>query len=197
MSGPTPGCFDAVDSNDDGFTDVSAQAFYTEAVEWMVANDITTGYDNDLFGPNEPAERAHLATFMWRYMGYPYAPGTDEFDDVPERSYYTPAVAWMVAEGITQGTAPGRFSPESPVSRAEAVTFLWRMAGTPQVEATHSFDDVPADSFFEHAVAWAYSVGVTTGVSATSFGAKRVLTRAEAATLLFRYDSLVGAGGDA
>mgnify|MGYP001818351000 CR=1 FL=1 len=95
----------------DGFTDVAPDGFYTEAVEWMIANNITTGYNDDLFGPNEPAERAHLATFMWRYVGYPSAPDTDEFDDVPAQSYYTRAVAWMVAEGITNGTAPGTFSP--------------------------------------------------------------------------------------
>ena len=78
------------------------------------------------------------------------------------------------------------------MSRAEAVTFLWRLAGSPPVDATHAFDDVPADSFFEDAVAWAYAVGVTTGVSATKFDPKRALTRAEAATFLFRYDTNVG-----
>ena len=53
------------------------------------------------------------------------------FDDVPPGRYFSEAVAWMAAEGITTGTAPGRFSPHQEVDRAQAVTFLWREAGRP------------------------------------------------------------------
>ena len=139
-------------------------------------------------------KRAHIATFLWRYLGRPSASQAVSFTDVPGNEYYTEAVAWMVAEDITTGTGGGLFSPDRITTRAEAVTFLWRMAGRPSPRAANPFVDVPAGAWYADSVAWAAEVGVTTGYSPTIFGPDLNLSRGQAATFLYRYDQIVGAG---
>ena len=171
----------------EGFTDVSPQSYYTEAVEWMVAEGITTGLNNDLFGPGEPTQRDHFATFLWRYEGEPKGSSNPGFSDVPRDSYFYEPVAWMAEADITTGTSSTQFSPNKYVSRAESVTFLHRLAGKPTPGAWLPFDDVPEDSWFGEAVAWAAQYGITTGVSPRRFGPTLAVTRGEAATFLHRF----------
>ena len=178
----------------DGFTDVSPISYYRDPVEWMAERGITTGYSDDIFGPEEATERAHISTFLWRYMGAPAASQSVGFDDVPAGSYYEPAVAWMVEEGITTGTGWRVFSPDRNTTRAEAVTFLWRLAGNPEASSPAGFTDVPADQWYARAVDWAAEVGITTGYSATIFGPDLGVSRGEVATFLYRFDQLLGAG---
>ncbi|MFQ5557865.1 MAG: S-layer homology domain-containing protein, partial [Acidimicrobiales bacterium] len=172
----------------DGFTDVSPRAFYTDAVAWMVAQGITSGFNDDLFGPEEPTERAQFAAFIWRYGGRPGGFAPSRFVDVADDAYYAPAVAWMVANGITTGSSATEFAPERVINRAEAVTFLWRLAGQPPPGPWEPFDDVPDDAFFRDAVAWAAQFGITTGLAPNIFGPTLVLTRGEAATFLHRFE---------
>lgn len=176
----------------DGFTDVSPVSYYRDPVEWMATEGITTGYTSDLFGPEEPTRRAHLATFLWRYAGEPAASGSVAFVDVPHDEYFTEAVAWMVEAGITTGTGGGRFSPDRLTTRAEAVTFLWRLAGEPAPSAPNPFTDVPFDEWYSKAVTWAAQTGISTGFSPTIFGPFLTVTRGEVATFMYRYDRLVG-----
>ena len=159
---------------------------------WAIEQDITTGYTDDLFGPNEITHRSHFATFLWRYALKPAAEPNTAFVDVPPGAYYEQAVAWMVEAGITSGTTETTFSPDDPVLRAEAITFLWRWAGEPEAEATHTFEDVPPDSFYADAVAWGHAIGLTNGVTETMFGGGQQLTRAEAVTFMHRFGQLVG-----
>ena len=107
------------------FTDVSGSAYYCDAVLWAVANGVTNGTTATTFSPNAPVTRAQAVTFQWRAAGSPVVAG-DSFDDVAADAYYAGAVAWAVANGITNGTTATTFSPDTPVSRAQAVTFLWR-----------------------------------------------------------------------
>lgn len=171
----------------EGFTDVAPSAYYTEAVQWMVAEGITTGYNSDIFGPDELAPRSHVATFLWRYAGRPAPAAPAPFFDVPAGEWFSDPVAWMAEAGITKGTAPGLFSPDRVVSRAEAVTFLWRFAGSPAPAAPHPFDDVPAGSFYERAVSWAADLGITTGLDVNRFGGALWVDRAQIATFIHRY----------
>jgi hypothetical protein len=159
----------------------------------MAERGITTGFSDDLFGPEEPTKRAHFATFLWRYLGEPRATGSSSFTDVSPSVYYAGAVAWMAGEGITTGTGGGKFSPDSLATRAEAVTFLWRMAGRPSPASPNPFTDVTEDQWYAEAVTWAAETGITTGYSPTIFGPGLNLSRGEAATFLYRYDNLIGA----
>ncbi len=107
------------------FTDVDESAWYYDAVLWAVANGVTNGTSATTFSPDTSVTRAQSVTFQWRAAGSPEASGSS-FDDVAENAYYNDAVVWAVASGITVGTGGNNFSPDVVVSRAQAVTFLYR-----------------------------------------------------------------------
>jgi len=174
-----------------GFTDVAPDSWYTEPVAWMVEQQLTTGFTSDLFGPREPASRGQVATFLWRYAGRPAAPD-GRFDDVPPDAYYAAAVSWMAASGLTVGTSAATFDPGRRVTRAETITFLWRLAGRPDpVGPGPDFTDVDPSRYYAAAVAWAGSLGITEGTAPGTFGGEEEVTRAQVATFLFRHDQHV------
>ena len=168
------------------FYDVPNNAYFYEAVKWAVENGITTGVGNDLFAPEQPCTRSQIVTFLWRAAGSPEPKGTAAgMTDVVPGSYYAKAVAWAVENGITTGTAEGTFSPDATCTRAQAVTFLARAQNATATGKT-AFSDVPADSYFADAVAWAQANGVTTGTSETTFSPDNDCTRAQIVTFLYR-----------
>ena len=116
------------------------------------------------------------------------APASENpFTDVPSGAYYEDAVVWAVKKGITSGTSATTFNPDGSCTRAQAVTFLWRAAGSPEPKsAAMPFTDVPAGSYFEKAVLWAVENGITKGTSDTTFGPDASCTRAQIVTFLWR-----------
>ena len=108
------------------FSDVSQNAYYNDAVNWAVENDITSGTGGTYFSPAESCSRAQTVTFLWRAAGQPKASGTSPFVDVAANAYCFSAVRWAVAEGITAGTSASTFAPDQPCTRAEIATFLYR-----------------------------------------------------------------------
>ena len=168
------------------FDDVSADAYYNQAVQWAQEKGITDGISSNLFGPKQPCTRSQIVTFLWRAAGSPEPKGTAAgMTDVVPGSYYAKAVAWAVENGITTGTAEGTFSPDATCTRAQAVTFLARAQNAKATGKT-AFSDVPADSYFADAVAWAQANGVTTGTSETTFSPDSDCTRAQIVTFLYR-----------
>ena len=168
------------------FVDVSADAYYNQAVQWAQEKGITDGISSDLFGPEQPCTRSQIVTFLWRAAGSPEPKSTAAgMTDVVPGSYYAKAVAWAVENGITSGTAEGTFSPDATCTRAQAVTFLARAQNAKATGKT-AFSDVPADSYFADAVAWAQANGVTTGTSETTFSPDSDCTRAQIVTFLYR-----------
>ena len=114
-------------------------------------------------------------------------PQTGVFVDVAEGSYYEEAVDWAVENGITTGTGNNYFTPDGICTRAQAVTFLWRVAGspTPKTEAM-PFEDVLNGSYYYEAVLWAVENGITVGTSATTFSPELTCSRAHIVTFLWR-----------
>ena len=168
------------------FGDVSTDAYYYKAVQWAQEKGITDGISSNLFGPKQPCTRSQIVTFLWRAAGSPEPKGTAAgMTDVVPGSYYAKAVAWAVENGITTGTAEGTFSPDATCTRAQAVTFLARAQNAKATGKT-AFSDVPADSYFADAVAWAQANGVTTGTSETTFSPDNDCTRAQIVTFLYR-----------
>mgnify|MGYP000749548771 FL=1 len=108
------------------FSDVPSNAYYHDAVLWAAEEGITTGTSRTRFEPNATVTRAQTVTFLWRWAGSPEPGSAGSFRDVPYRAYYADAVAWAVEYGITNGTAPGLFSPAQTCTRAQIVTFLYR-----------------------------------------------------------------------
>ena len=122
-------------------------------------------------------------------------PQTGVFVDVATGSYYEDAVDWAVENGITKGTDDTHFSPDGICTRAQAVTFLWRAAGSPKPETrTMPFTDVPAGSYYYDAVLWAVENGITKGTSDTTFSPNMTCTRAQIVAFLWRSEKSPAAG---
>ena len=122
-------------------------------------------------------------------------PQTGVFVDVATGSYYEDAVDWAVENGITKGTDDTHFSPDGICTRAQAVTFLWRAAGSPEPETrTMPFTDVPAGSYYYDAVLWAVENGITEGTSDTTFSPNATCSRAQIVTFLWRSEKSPAAG---
>ena len=122
-------------------------------------------------------------------------PQTGVFVDVPEGSYYEEAVAWAVENGITQGTDDTHFSPDGICTRAQAVTFLWRTAGSPASKTSAMpFTDVPVGSYYYDAVLWAVENGITKGTSENRFSPDDTCTRAQIVAFLWRSEKSPAAG---
>lgn len=168
------------------FYDVPNNAYFYEAVKWAVENGITTGVGNDLFAPEQPCTRAQIVTFLWRAAGSPEPKGAASgMTDVVSGSYYEKAVAWAIENGITTGTTTTTFSPDATCTRAQAVTFLARALKAKAASAAE-FSDVPTDSYFADAVAWAAANGVTEGIGGGLFGSDNDCTRGQIVTFLYR-----------
>ena len=122
-------------------------------------------------------------------------PQTGVFVDVATGSYYEDAVDWAVENGITQGTDDTHFAPDGICTRAQAVTFLWRAAGSPKPETrTMPFTDIPAGSYYYDAVLWAVENGITKGTSDTTFSPNMTCTRAQIVAFLWRSEKSPAAG---
>ena len=168
------------------FYDVPNGAYFYEAVKWAVENGITTGVGNNLFAPEQPCTRAQIVTFLWRAAGSPEPKGAASgMTDVVSGSYYEKAVAWAIENGITTGTTTSTFSPDATCTRAQAVTFLARALKAKAASAAE-FSDVPTDSYFADAVAWAAANGVTEGIGGGLFGSDNDCTRGQIVTFLYR-----------
>lgn len=125
-------------------------------------------------------------------------PLPDTFMDVPEGSYYEKAVDWAVKNGITAGTGDNYFMPDGICTRAQAVTFLWRVAGSPHAQNTKTevmpFEDVPEGSYYYEAVLWAAENEITVGTSATTFSPELTCSRAHIVSFLWRAAGYPSAG---
>ena len=117
------------------------------------------------------------------------------FVDVATGSYYEDAVDWAVENGITTGVSANRFGPNGVCTRAQAVTFLWRTAGSP-VSKTHAmpFTDVPVGSYYYDAVLWAVENDITEGTSDTTFSPNMTCSRAQIVAFLWRSEKSPAAG---
>ena len=173
------------------FADVPSGSYYEDAVSWAAANGITAGTDAAHFSPDSVCTRAQAVTFLYRAAGSP-APKTSvmPFKDVPTGSYYYDAVLWAVENGITKGTGEAAFSPDETCTRAQIVSFLYRMIQSEGGGFTGAwmfrlpFTDAP-DWAYE-AIAWCYQKGITAGTTATTFSPNAPCTRAQIVTFLWR-----------
>ena len=168
------------------FVDVPADSYYFDAVKWAQKLGITNGKTDALFGSNDPCTRGQIVTFLWRAAGSPEPKGAASgMSDVVSGSYYEKAVAWAIENGITTGTTASTFSPDATCTRAQAVTFLARALNAKAASAAE-FSDVPTDSYFADAVAWAAANGVTEGIGGGLFGSDNDCTRGQIVTFLYR-----------
>ena len=175
------------------YSDVKEGAFYYDAVAWATCQQLE-GKGVDISGPlgvDKGCTRMEIVTYLWKLSGSPQPadidnnPFTDISDSVSGRDARW-AVQWAVETGVTSGTSATTFSPDDTVTRAQAVTFLYRLAGEPSVAGSTGFVDVPAGNWFANAAVWAVKEGITSGTSETTFTPDRECTRGEILTFLYR-----------
>ena len=171
------------------FTDVTA-GVYHDAIMWAYKSKITTGVTDTTFVPNGSCTRAQIVTFLYRAAGSLEVAEnvTNPFTDVSKDSVYYNAIMWAVEKKITTGVTETTFEPNSPCTRAQIVTFLYRAAGSPELakDAANPFSDVSDSSVYYNAILWAVEKKITTGVTETTFVPNDTCTRAQAVTFLFR-----------
>jgi len=170
------------------FTDVNKDDWFAEAVHWAVAQQITTGYPDGTFGPNDSCTRAQAVTFLWRIAGSPVVEDAEvNFSDVSEDDWFYDAVCWAVSEGITNGYPDGNFGANDLCTRAQIVTFIWRSVDEPKASIdAETFGDVDEDDWYYNAVLWAVGEEITTGYPDGNFGPEDTCTRAQIVTFLYR-----------
>lgn len=165
------------------FADVAEDAWYAEAVTWATDHDVITGTGGGQFSPDKPCTVGEILTFLWRAVGRPEPETENPFTDVTANHYYYQAALWAYEMGLVEGDT---FGAAELCSRAAAVTYLWKLDGTPWEVLTY-FADVPWDAPYAQAVAWAVSRGVTAGSGGVNFAPQEICSRAQIVTFLHRY----------
>lgn len=164
-----------------GFSDVTEKDYFAQPVLWAVEQQITGGTGNGKFSPGNTCTQAQILTFLWRSQGSPEPQGTVEMENFDGTEYYYKAVQWAAEQDM----AAGEFNPDQPCTRAMAVTFLWKQAGSPAADPA-SFTDVSAEAEYAPAVAWAVEKKITGGTTATTFEPDKTCTRGQIVTFLYR-----------
>ncbi|MCI9121105.1 MAG: leucine-rich repeat protein [Oscillibacter sp.] len=156
--------------------DVKTTDYFAQPVVWALERAITAGTGGGKFSPRAACTQGQILTFLWRANGSPKPAGA-----VSGGKYYASAVQWAKELGL----ADGALSAGSPCTRAMAVTYLWKLAGSPQAGAS-GFQDVAADAPYAQAAAWAVREGVTSGTGANDFSPDSPCTRGQIVTFLYR-----------
>ena len=162
-----------------GFSDVPETSYCAAGVLWAVEQGVTSGTSATTFSPEAACSTAEILTFLWRASGSPAPSGSSAA--VPAGQYYTAAANWALEQGLT-----GSFDPAAPATRADTVTYLWKLAGQPAAQAQASFSDVSPDDPCSAAVSWAVEQGVTGGTGANRFSPHATCTRGQIVTFLYR-----------
>lgn len=164
-----------------GFGDVFENSYFADPVVWAVEKKITGGTGNGKFSPGSTCTQAQILTFLWRAKGSPEPEGTVEMEGFDGTEYYYKAVRWAAEQDMVAGD----FDPNQPCTRAMAVTYLWKQAGSPDAPAA-GFTDVPAGAEFAQAVAWAVEKKITGGTGDGKFSPEQTCTRGQIVTFLYR-----------
>ena len=179
------------------FTDVRYNSsgknkYYYDAVYWAAAHGITAGVkDRDgeyrRFDPEGKCTRGQMISFLWRMAGCPEPKKITDYRDVKKEDYFYLAVSWAQETGITGGYPDGTFKPSNECTRAQAVAFLYRLEGQPEIESPTEFSDVASKEYYYKAVSWAQENSITGGYSDGTFKPQNVCSRGQMVTFLYRY----------
>lgn len=166
------------------FEDVPLDHWAADGIYWSAIEGITADVGDNFFAPSRQMDRAEVATFIWGFSDAPQPSTPLEFRDVDPDADYADAVSWMANKKITLGVNETDFAPDRIVTRWEWAKFLWRLAGNPPAPIDDRFIDIqPWDA---NAIHWMLYHGITRGTTETTFSPDNPVTRAEAATFLFR-----------
>lgn len=171
------------------FSDVIENDWFYGAVAYSVEHGLMNGMGGGLFEPEGEVTRAMLVTILYRNAGEPDVQAlSNPFTDVPEGEWYTSAVIWAANEGIVKGMTDSSFEPNTPITREQIATILYRFSGEPETENTElAFPDAKdVSEYARNAVCWAVSEGLLQGMDGKLMPGA-LATRAQIATILMRY----------
>ena len=184
----------------EAYTDLDRNGWYHEYVDWVLKNGVMNGVGGGLFEPNGETTRAMLVMVLYRMAGAPDMAGRESsFTDVSADSWYGAAVIWASENGIVNGVGGGLFDPDASLTREQMAMMLYRFAGylgsnTEKSADLSAYGDADAVSAAaQDAMAWAVAEGLVNGRSAAELAPKASATRAELATILFRFAALQNA----
>ena len=175
------------------FVDLNSSLWYHEAVDYVLARGIMSGYGDGYFGPNDTLTRGMVAQLFYNLAGSPDIEGQVSFGDVADGVWYADAVRWAEANKVVGGYADGSFGPNDNITREQLASILYRYAAAngENMNATadlNGFADANSISEWSRtALAWANAEGLITGKTGNIIDAKGYATRAEIATILMRY----------
>lgn len=181
-------------SHDLPFTDLAADAWYTDAVAYVYRHDLMAGYGENLFGPDDDLSRAQLCQIIYNMEGQPVTSGSSVFTDVADSAWYADAVTWAASQGIVGGYGGGLFGPEDNITREQLASILYRYAqakgyDTSVGENTNILSYTDALEISEYAIPamqWACGAGIMEG-NAGYLTPQGEATRAQVATMLMRF----------
>ena len=157
--------------NSKGFID-TRNHWAKDEIDFVSARGLVNGMSATIYAPNASTTRAQLWTILARQNGADLNGGN---------TWYEKAQNWTKDKGVSDGA-----NPNAAINRAQMVTMLWRAVGQPTAGGTANFTDVPTDSYYAQAVAWAVENGITTGVGNGHFDPTGTCTRAQIAAFLAR-----------
>lgn len=162
------------------FIDVKETDYFAEPVGWGISRGIVKGTSYNTFSPGDTCTQGQIITFLYRAVGSPAVSGYNPYPSVSQNDLaYAPSL-W----GYQNGILDENFFPHSPCTRADAVRYLYRLAGSPKVSGSTGFVDVSAQD--AAAVRWALDSGVTKGKTAERFNPDEICSRAQIITFLHR-----------
>ena len=148
------------------FTDIPADAWYADEVRYCYEYGIFAGTSDTTFSPDDTLTRAMLVTILYRAAGSPSLDNENlgyPFSDVPGDSWYADGVYWARMEGVVGGYGNNAFGPDDPVTREQAVTILWRYAGSPTASSGTFSDSADLADWAVSAAGWTQAMGLLTG----------------------------------
>ena len=157
--------------NSKGFID-TRNHWAEDEIDFVSARGLVNGMSATIYAPNNSTTRAQLWTILARQNDANLNGGN---------TWYEKAQNWAKEKGVSDGA-----NPNAAINRAQMVTMLWRAVGQPTAGGTANFTDVPTDSYYAQAVAWAVENGITTGVGNGHFDPTGTCTRAQIAAFLAR-----------
>ena len=178
------------------FTDVKADAWYYEAVQYVYEKELFAGVTTTTFEPDAPMTRAMLVSVLWRLEGRPEASGVNPFSDVQDGKWYTSGVLWAASKEIVSGFPNGTFAPDDSITREQMASLIMRYATYKGIELVQgaSLDSfVDADKvqgWSKEAVAWAVAAGIISGNKqgdVYTLAPQASATRAQVASILMRF----------
>ena len=172
--------------------------FWFEPTNYLTAKGVVKGYANQTeFRPGNDCTRAQMVTFLYRLQGEPKPKSSEcKFPDVKSSDYFYKPVIWAVEQGITTGYSDGTFKPQNVCTRAQTVTFMWRMAGKPDSKLKDNpFKDVKNSDYFYKATLWASEMKILAGYSDGTFRPEGLCLRRQMVTFLYKYDKYVNGNG--